>query len=141
MRFMDSKNHLHDQQILDVLAYSLYMPAEEKLRSLADTYASDPHIRVFSCADNGCVMGVIVLKCRTMPAAEIVHIAVSPAFRGRGVGSSLVSFAVSRLGCCKVRAETDEEAVGFYRRHGFDAESLGEKHPGHIRYSCTLNVP
>lgn len=38
------------------------MPAEQKLKSLADTYESDPNIYAFSCADNGYVMGVIVLK-------------------------------------------------------------------------------
>lgn len=38
----------------------------------------------------------------------------------------------------KIIAETDMDAVGFYRRYGFSIEALGEKYPGVERYKCTL---
>jgi len=33
-------------------------------------------------------------------------------------------------------AETDHEAVDFYRRYGFFITSLGEKYPGVERFLC-----
>lgn len=36
-------------------------------------------------------------------------------------------------------AETDDEAVDFYRRYGFFITSLGEKYPGVERFLCQYN--
>lgn len=85
-------------------------------------------------------MGVAVFKRLTASTVEIVSIAVDPAFRRQGIGSNLISFAAKSLKCDEVRAETDDDAVGFYRRYGFDVVSLGEKYPGVIRYLCTLKL-
>lgn len=140
MRIIDIKGNLHDPHVLDILSYSQYMPTEEKLKSLADTYESDPNIYVFSCVDNSCMIGVVVFQRLTASAFEIVSIAVAPAFRGQGIGSKLISFAGNTLACDEIRAETDDDAVGFYRSYGFDVVSLGEKYPGVIRYLCTLKL-
>ncbi|HPH97803.1 MAG TPA: hypothetical protein PKW33_16525 [Anaerolineaceae bacterium] len=43
----------------------------------------------------------------------------------------------ARPGLAKLSAETDCEAVDFYRRCGFQMESLGEKYPGMERFRCT----
>ena len=40
-------------------------------------------------------------------------------------------------GCCFI-AETDRDAVDFYRSCGFTIESLGEKYPRIERFLCTL---
>lgn len=140
MRIMDRKDNLHDRHVLDILSHSQYQPTEEKLKSLADLYESDPTIHAFSCVDNRRVMGVAVFKRLTASTVEIVSIAVDPAFRHQGIGSKLISFSTNSLKCDEVRAETDDHAVGFYRRYGFDIVSLGEKYPGVIRYLCTLKL-
>lgn len=35
-------------------------------------------------------------------------------------------------------AETDRDAVEFYRKYGFEIHSLGEKYPGVDRFHCRL---
>lgn len=40
----------------------------------------------------------------------------------------------------RIRAETDKDAVGFYKKNGFTITSLGEKYPGVERFDCTLSV-
>ena len=40
------------------------------------------------------------------------------------------------LGLIRLIAETDQEAVGFYRKCGFKVESLGELYPGVERFRC-----
>ena len=129
MRIIDIKGNLHDPHVLDILSHSQYMPTEEKLKDLADTYESDPNTYAFSCVDNNCIIGVVVFKRLTTSTFEIVSIAVAPAFRGQGIGSKLISFAANTLKCAEVSAETDDDAVGFYRSYGFDVVSLGEKYP------------
>ncbi len=142
MEITDIKGRLHDQWVLAVLADCQYMPTEEKMQKLADRYEADPDIYAFGCgdeADRG-GLGVIILKRRAETAFEIMGIAVEPAARKRGVGAKLIDFAAQSLGCQKICAETDDGAMGFYRRCGFRVESLGEKYPGCVRYWCTLSL-
>lgn len=39
-----------------------------------------------------------------------------------------------------ISAETDRDAVGFYRKYGFQITSLGEKYPGVERFKCEYAV-
>lgn len=139
MKMIDSKGKLHDPHVLSILSHSQYLPTAEKLQSLADSYESNPNLHAFSCVENGGIVGVIVLE-RRGTAAKIVSIAVEPACRGRGIGSGLISYAAGVLKCGEICAETDDDAVGFYRRCGFEVVSLGEKYPGIIRYWCALSL-
>ena len=61
------------------------------------------------------------------------------AFRGTGIGSSLISFAWNEHRLGELTAETDADAVDFYERCGFSVRSLGEKYPGTERFWCTLS--
>ena len=70
----------------------------------------------------------------------IRHIAVLPSRRGQGIGRDLIDAAVAGLDLHSVTAETDGEAVGFYRRCGFTVRSLGERYRGTERFACALAV-
>ncbi len=137
---VDVKDCLHDRRILSVISHSVYRPTEEKLMALADKFESDRDIHTFACDDDGEFCGVIVLKGMGNGEFEIRSIAVDPSFRNRGIASILISHAVDTLECSLLKAETDEDAVGFYRKYGFHIESLGEKYPGTVRYLCLLRT-
>jgi ribosomal protein S18 acetylase RimI-like enzyme len=140
MNIIDIKDDLHDKRILAVISQSQYMPTEEKLNSLADKYESDIDIFAYAYDDNGLIGGTIILKCLGNDEFEIVSIATDIANRNQGIASGLISFAATDLKCRIIKAETDDDAVGFYRKYGFHIDSLGEKYPGTIRYLCTLNL-
>ncbi|MHB0886723.1 MAG: GNAT family N-acetyltransferase, partial [Bacillota bacterium] len=74
-------------------------------------------------------------------AVEIRHLAVAPGRRGRGLGREMVFALPTVCTCLDVVAETDHDAVGFYRRIGFSLESLGELYPGTERFRCRLRLP
>ena len=38
----------------------------------------------------------------------------------------------------EIIAETDKDAVAFYRKVGFKIQSIGEKYPGTERFLCKL---
>ncbi len=54
----------------------------------------------------------------------------------RGVGSKLIDFVCEKHQPQLLIAETDYDAVGFYRKYGFAVTTLGEKYPGCVRYLC-----
>jgi ribosomal protein S18 acetylase RimI-like enzyme len=69
----------------------------------------------------------------------IRSIAVAPAWRNRGVGRALIDALVKHHNAARVVAETDDDAVGFYRRCGFAVEDAPPKF-GRARYWCVRDI-
>lgn len=63
-------------------------------------------------------------------------IGVATGHRRAGVAAQLIRDAGRRSGCSRIEAETDDDAVAFYRAAGFTIEPLGERYPGVQRYRC-----
>ena len=57
--------------------------------------------------------------------------------RGRGIGRRLLTEVLAAVGATELVAQTDTDAVGFYRACGFAVSSLGEMYPGVERFECT----
>jgi len=73
-------------------------------------------------------------------AAVIEYIAVTEESQHSGLGSRLIAYVRAQAGARDVIAETDDDAVDFYRRLGF---AIGpgpahERYPGVRRYRCVL---
>jgi GNAT superfamily N-acetyltransferase len=66
-------------------------------------------------------------------------VAVLPARRRQGVGRELVNALVDVATARRLVAETDEDAVGFYRRCGFAVEEVEPK-DGRARFRCSRDV-
>jgi ribosomal protein S18 acetylase RimI-like enzyme len=67
----------------------------------------------------------------------ISSIAVAPGWRNRGLARALIEALAERMGAERVVAETDDDAVGFYRSCGFTVEDAAPKF-GQPRYWCVL---
>jgi N-acetylglutamate synthase-like GNAT family acetyltransferase len=80
--------------------------------------------------------GAEKLSTRTI---GIRSIAVVPEWRNRGLGRTLIDALAERTGAERVVAETDDDAVGFYRRCGFAVEDAPPKF-GRARYWCVRNL-
>lgn len=68
------------------------------------------------------------------------YVAVSESVRGKGRGRALVRFIHGLNPSLPLIAETDDDAVGFYRRLGFSIEpaEADPRWPGRRRYRCVL---
>ena len=139
----DIKHRLYEPGVLNLLSLSAYRPTPESMRGRADAYAADPAVHVYGCLNAGdsaeTPRGAVVLKLIGDVSAEILSIAADPAYRGQGVGRALITCAAENLSGRALHAETDDEAVGFYRKCGFTIKNLGEKYPGIVRYHCILS--
>ena len=71
---------------------------------------------------------------------EIIGIAVEVSARGKGVGSYMINQVVNNYGLLSVCAETDNDAVGFYRNNGFSITEFSETYGAEtvVRYKCEL---
>ncbi len=67
-------------------------------------------------------------------------IAVDKSARNRGIGYYMINKLVDNYGLSSVYAETDSDAVGFYRKNGFGIVVLYKNYDGEtvVQYKCKL---
>ena len=112
----DVKPLLAQPPFLNLLAPSVFDPTEERLLSRAGRYKGDENIRVYALSLDGNYKGIVVFTSGKQ--VTIRDIAVDSAYRNKGIGKALINF-IFRLGAETVTAETDDDAVGFYKKCGF----------------------
>ena len=114
----DVKDKLSDSAILDLLASSVFNPTPERLLSRAGKYQADDNTSVYAYSENGEYKGIVVFKIEDK-TAKILDIAVKPEYQGKGIGSMLIGYIFSQFAVSKITAETDDDAIGFYKKYGF----------------------
>ena len=111
----------------------------ERLAATAVSFVTDPDKELYVSIEQGRVIGVMALECLATRMVTVRQIGVAPSRRRQGIGSGMVEHVAAVHASAALQAETDHDAVGFYRRLGFRVESLGEKYPGTERFRCTLS--
>jgi ribosomal protein S18 acetylase RimI-like enzyme len=106
----------------------------DKVEIEYDSYLKSPNKTLFAFELEGKNVGCMGVEISNLTQCEIKHIAVSSEHRGKGIGSKMISFVLEMYP--SVSAETDFDAVEFYRKFGFKITSLGEKYPGVERFLC-----
>jgi len=89
------------------------------------------------------VKGLVVACAGSEPLDSgtigIRSIAVAPTWRNRGIGRALIDALAKQAEAEHVVADTDDDAVGFYRSCGFSVEDAPPKF-GRTRYWCTRDM-
>ena len=75
-----------------------------------------------------CILGVGRLHFSTIGEARIRYMGVAAEYRRRGIGT-LILFALEEkaigLGATRIVLDAREVALGFYRKHGYEATGPG----------------
>jgi ribosomal protein S18 acetylase RimI-like enzyme len=118
----------------------MFMPTEEKFNKKIDQFLNDNSIKIFACFNQSEIVGVIVVSFLEQRNIEIMGIAVKLSARGKGVGSYMINQIVTNYGLASVYAETDNDAVGFYRNNGFSIKEFAKIYDDEtvLRYKCKL---
>lgn len=126
------------REVLALLAESVGNPTESELEKLVATCrpAGYPALWIASYADRP--IGVMRLDSQDQSHCTITHIAVDTNLRGRGVGRKFIEFIRDDLGFRQAEAETDDDAIGFYKTCGFKVESIYQNRYGIQRYKCAV---
>lgn len=122
----DVKASLFNPEVLTLLKPSVYNPTPERLKDRAEKYSADKNTFVYACKTGGIYVGIVVFRMEN-GTAEILDVAVNPKYRKHGIGKSLIDFIFTQFPIYTITAETDNEAVGFYKRCGFDVIGFGMK--------------
>lgn len=89
----------------------------------------------------GTPIACIGLEPNGRTEAEVTALAVLPEWRRQGFAKTLIFGACEYLALRALEAETDADAVDFYRALGFEVETLGDLYPGVERFRCRLELP
>ena len=116
--FADVKSSLFDPEVLTLLKPSVYEPTPERLKRRAEKYSADKNTFVYACKIDGVYAGIVVFRTEN-GTAEILDIAVKPEYRKHGIGRKLIDFIFNRFPVDTIIAETDDEAVEFYKKCRF----------------------
>ena len=132
--FANAKASLFDPEVLTLLAPSVYNPTPERLKHRAEEYAADSNVKAYACKNSEKYIGIVVFVTEN-GTTEILDIAVKPEYRKHGIGKSLIDFIFTQFPIDTITAETDDEAVEFYKRCGFNVIGFGMK-CNNKRYIC-----
>lgn len=119
-------------ELPDVIAYSIGNPTDEKVRKVLDGYRAQNNALIGYFV-GGNLAGVIGLEI-SRTSVTIQHISVLPNYQSNGIGKQLVQYVMKHFSPKALSAETDEDAVGFYRAMGFECSDYEGKHGK--RYRC-----
>ena len=138
MDLIPVKARLNEPRFITLLMPSMFRPTPERAAAKAAAYMRDSRIDAYACRMNGHDVGLIILRLHEN-SAEVLNIATDAAFRHMNIGRFLLEQTMVQ--CCvnALEAETDDDAVGFYRRCGFIVERRGEI-DSRARYRCLKTV-
>jgi ribosomal protein S18 acetylase RimI-like enzyme len=112
-------------------------PDPDHLEQTTQDYLTNEKLELFGYESDNVIVGILGFQRDDRDKLIIKNIAVRPDSRGAGFGRGLILEAIAMFKPVRVLAETDEEAVNFYRSIGFEINSLGEKYTGVERFSCS----
>lgn len=114
----------------------LYATSKAKIVQSYEKYVKSPDHILYGFEYGKKIIGCIGIKLLVRDKIEIAHIAVSPNVRGNRIGSKMIEFISNEHSPKILYAETDNDAVDFYRKLRFKITNLGEKYPGVERFLC-----
>jgi ribosomal protein S18 acetylase RimI-like enzyme len=115
------------EAVAPILADAVGGPDKDARRSAVERLISDS-VMVTALRSGAAVgAGCLSLVGRS---GRLTALAVARPWRGLGIGRAVLDAAFTHLDLATMKAETDEEAVGFYRACGFSVTSLGHRYPG-----------
>ena len=112
----------------------MYQPAYPEYIAKISSYLSHPEICCFGAFNDHDLSGILIIQ-----QGEILGIAVRSDMRKNGIGRALIDHAAQRFST--MSAETDGDAVDFYRACGFECTRFERSFPDGIsvRYKCIRN--
>ena len=135
------KSRLLTEDAFSVYASCMYRPSFEAYSAHIEACLADPYVKIYVCTVSGERAGILILRIKDSDS-EIVGIAVSPRFRRRGIGKAMLCHVAKQEKLTSIRAQTDADAIGFYRSCGFSEEKTIVEYPDGkaIRYNCVRYV-
>lgn len=133
------KDILCTQEIYDIYSACMFEPNFDKFKIKAEQMQKDSSVSVYGYFSNEKIIGVISTQ-ETDKTVEIIGIAVHTKERHSGIGTKLIDY-VKDKSSKPIIAETDSDAVVFYKKYGFNIKEIivSKSNVSYSRHVCTLN--
>ena len=133
------KDILCTEEIYNIYSACMFEPTLDKFKLKTEQMQNDSSVCVYGYFLNEKIIGLISTQ-ETDKVIEIIGIAVDIKERHSGVGTKLIDY-VKDKNKKSIIAETDSDAVMFYKKYGFDIEEkiISKSNISYSRYVCTLN--
>ncbi len=135
--FRDIKHHIDNPVVREILAASAFDPSPENMNKKAAEFRLHNDWQLCGWVENGEILGGCGFKIHG-DYVEILNIAVAECVRHHGIGTSMI-MALQKQYKMAIEAETDDDAVDFYRKRGFAVVSFQKFNVR--RWTCILPAP
>jgi ribosomal protein S18 acetylase RimI-like enzyme len=140
MKFYKLENneqlYLNDK-ISKIISLAMFNPTYGRIKSAAEGIYGKEQGRLY-VAEEEEILGIIGVRRVDNKFVEIMHIAVDPDYQGKGIGSKLIDHIREVERVDEIHAETDDDAVGFYKKYGFKITENYDPIIDCVRYQCIL---
>jgi len=126
---------LDDPDVQRVWSQSMWQPSPETVTRVVDRCRSKEDRQLRGIVDGSRILGVAEYEIRGSGILYIANIAVAEDCRRAGIGREMIHELLDRYHL-PIELETDDDAVGFYRKCGFTAAELVKN--GVKRWKCRL---
>jgi ribosomal protein S18 acetylase RimI-like enzyme len=135
--FCDIKPQIDSPIVRHVISAAVFDDSEEGLNKWAEKIRVRESRQLYAWVEDNSVIGVCDFE-RHLDFVEILTIAVAENARKRGIGSAMVA-ALQNMYHLPIEAETDDDAVEFYRKCGFETTAIRKYEMR--RWTCVLPAP
>ena len=134
------KNRHDSTAVSELLAMAVGLPTPKKLANLMDNFYSSEDRRIFLTLDDEKPIGMLGIDFTNHSHGVITHLATAPERRKQGIAVSLINHVARKLKLKDIVAETDQDAVEFYRVIGFKTEEIESRWPGVKRFKFSKQL-
>ncbi len=141
-RLIDVSMQLDSQAVRQLLDQSGY-PADRTVQHterILSHIREDRDLRLLGATFDDVLVGLIALKLTAEARAVIRYLVVDRRHRGNGIGRWMIESVWEKHSLSCLEAETDDDAVGFYKRCGFSVHPLGKAGMDSRRYRCVRDL-
>ncbi len=133
--FQDIKTRITEPEVGKIVALAAVDGSPEGVAKEAEKYLSSDNLYFYGWLDEDKILGICGFEIHA-EKIEIHLIAVAEERHHQGIGSAIIT-ALQNAYHLPLEAETVEEAVGFYRKSGFETTAFPDPEWG-AKYTCVL---
>ena len=138
MLFCDIKKELDNPTVRNLISESSGDKSVEAMNKKATEFKNREDLHLYGWLENGEALGVCGIEIHS-DWIVIYNIAVNSNVRNCGIGKSMIT-ALQQKYKTTIKAETDDDAIEFYRKCGFETEAFIKVYADGecTRYKCVL---
>jgi inorganic pyrophosphatase len=129
-------NHDFDGEIIyHIFQDIIWKSTNEQIDQILDKSRKDESYAIIGLVENNNLIGIIIYRSENSKVI-IEYFGVESIYRHKGIGSKLIDEVIRKTKANYIVAETEDDAVNFYRKYGFAITMLGKIYPERNHYRC-----